>query len=297
MASNASRSRDVRRRLLVVASLFVCSLAGAAFGDPAEPIRVCADPDNLPYSNQELQGFENKIAEIVGQELGRSVSYYWWPHQMGLVRKTLNANQCDVLIAIPKGYDPVLWTKPYYRSTHVMAYLKDRNLGLRTLDDEALKGMKIGVHVNTPPYDVLANRGLAENFTSYRLFFDARDLDPAVRPQRVLEDVVSGALDVAVTWGPLVGYYARKHPAPALEVVPLDDDPTEPMTFEFSMGVRKGDRELKAQLEGVIERRQVEIRKVFEDYGVPLLPLKPPGEQAEQKPPSPGSHKHESSRQ
>jgi mxaJ protein len=288
-----------RRRLLAAVGLLLASgFGGAVFGEePQEPIRVCADPDNLPYSNQQLEGFENKIAEVIGQGLGRPVSYYWWPHQMGLVRKTLRTNQCDVLIAIPKGYDPVLWTKPYFRSTYAMAYRKDRNLGIRSLEDPALKSLKIGVHLNTPPYDVLGNLGLAQNLATYRLYFDARDLDPAVRPQRVLEDMVSGSLDVAVTWGPLVGYFARKHPSPALELVPLEDDRSEPMSFEFSMGVRKGERELKSQLEEVLDRRQAEIRKIFEEYGVPLLPLKPAGDAAERTPPSPGSHKHESSRQ
>jgi mxaJ protein len=277
--------------------LLTCSLAGWASDDQGEPIRVCADPDNLPYSNQDLQGFENKIAEIVAQDLGTRVSYYWWPHQRGLVRNTLQADACDVLIAIPKGYDPVLWTKPYYRSTHALAYRKDRNLGLRSLDDPGLKGLRIGVHVNTPPYDVLANHGLAENLVRYNLFFDARDADPSVRPQRMLDDVLSGAVDVAVAWGPLVGYFARQHPSPALEVVPLSDDPSQPMAFEFSMGVKKGNRELKSRLEGALDRKQAEIRRIFEDYGVPLLALKPPRESAEDKRPPPGSHKHDSQSQ
>jgi mxaJ protein len=274
--------------------LLVCSLAGSASGDQGEPIRVCADPDNLPYSNQDLQGFENKIAQVVAQELGASLDYYWWPAQMGLVRNTLQRDHCDVLVSIPKGYDPVLWTKPYYRSTYVLAYRNDRKLNVRSLDDPALKGLKIGGHINTPPYAALANRGLAANLVSYRLFFDARDLDPAVRPQRVLEDVLSGAVDVAVAWGPTAGYFAREHPSPALEIVPLGDDPSEAMTFEFSMGVKKGNRELKTRLEGVLDRREAEIRRIFEDYGVPLLPLKPPPESAEQKPSPPGSHKHDS---
>ena len=273
--------------------LLVCGLAGAASGEQGEPIRVCADPDNLPYSNRELQGFENKIGEVIAQELGASLDYYWWPHQRGLVRNTLQAGQCDVLIGIPNGYDPVLWTKPYYRSGYVLAHRGDRKLGLRSLDDPALKGLRIGVHVNTPPYDALANRGLAENLVSYRLFFDARVLDPSVRPQKVLEDVLSGAVDVAVAWGPLVGYFTREHPSPALEVVPLGDDASVPMSFEFSMGVKKGNRELKTRLEGALDRREADVRRILADYGVPLLPLKPPGEVVKEKRPPPGSHEHD----
>ena len=275
------------------ALLLVCGLAAAASGEQGEPIRVCADPDNLPYSNRELQGFENKIAEVIGQELGASLDYYWWPAQMGLVRNTLQRDRCDVLISIPKGYDPVLWTKPYYRSTYVLAYLSDRKLGLRSLDDAALKGLRIGVHVNTPPYDALANRGLAENMVSYRLFFDPQDPDPSRRPEKVLVDVLSGAIDVAVAWGPMVGYFARQHPSPALEMVPLGDDSSEAMTFEFSMGVKKGNRELKTRLEGALDRREADVRRILADYGVPILPLKPPGESAAEKRVPPGSHKHD----
>lgn len=273
--------------------LLVCGLAAAASGEQGEPIRVCADPNNLPYSNRELQGFENKIAAVIGQELGASLDYYWWPAQMGMVRNTLQKDRCDVLISIPKGYDPVLWTKPYYRSTYVLAYRSDRKLGLHSLDDATLKGLRIGVHVNTPPYDALANQGLAENIVSYRLFFDPQDPDPSRRPEKVLQDVLSGGIDVAAAWGPTVGYFARQHPSPALEMVPLGDDSSEAMTFEFSMGVKKGNRELKTRLEGALDRREADIRRILTDYGVPLLPLKPPGAPPEGKPAPPGSHKHD----
>jgi len=274
--------------------LLVCGLAGAASGEQGEPIRVCADPDNLPYSNRELQGFENKIGEVIAQELGASLDYYWWPAQMGLVRNTLQRDRCDVLISIPKGFDPVLWTKAYYRSTYVLASRSDRMLGLRSLNDPALKTLRIGVHVNTPPYDALANRGLAEKMVGYRLFFDPQDPDPSRRPEQVLQDVLSGAVDVAVAWGPMVGYFARRHPLPALEMVPLGDDGSEAMTFEFSMGVKKGNLELKTQLEGALDRREADVRRILADYGVPILPLKPPEESSEQKPSPPGSHKHDS---
>jgi mxaJ protein len=276
--------------------LLVGGLAGAASGEQGEPIRVCADPDNLPYSNTELQGFENKIADVVARELGTSLTYFWWPAQRGMIRHTLQVDQCDVLISIPKGYDPVLWTKPYYRSSYVLAYRADRKLALRSLDDAALKGLRIGVHVNTPPFDALANRGLAENIVNYRLFFDPEDPDPAKRPDKVLEDVLSGAVDVAIAWGPTVGYFVKKHPS-ILEVVALDDDAKVPMSFEFSMGVHKGNRELKARLEAVLDKREADIRSILADYGVPLLPLKPPGETPDQKRAPPGSHQHNSDNQ
>ena len=127
---------------------------------------------------------------------------------------------------------------------------------------------------------------------SYRLFFDA-NLDSSLRPQKVLEDVLSGAVDVAVAWGPLVGYFTRQHPSSALEVVPLGDDASVPMSFEFSMGVHKGNRELKTRLEGALDRREADVRRILADYAVPLLPLKPPGEALEEKQAPPGSHKHD----
>jgi mxaJ protein len=287
-----SRTQSAGRWLLAPGVLLLlCGLAPASWADQGEPLRVCADPDNLPYSNRDLQGFENKIAEVVAKDLGVELKYYWWPHQRGLVKNTLQANECDVLIGIPKGFDPVLWTRPYYRSGYVMTYLSDRKLALKSLDDPSLKKLRIGVHANTPPYDALANRGLAENLVIYRLFFDARAAD-SIRPQQVLEDVVSGAVDVAAGWGPLVGYFIRQHPSPALEVVALSDDASLPMTFEYSMGVRKDARALKAQLEETLNRKDADIRGILADFGVPLLPLKPPGESVE-KPPPAGSHHHD----
>lgn len=283
-----------RRRWLLSSNvlLLVCFLAGASSGNQGESIRVCADPDNLPYSNRELQGFENKIGEVIAQELGASLDYYWWPAQMGLVRNTLQRDRCDVLISIPQGYDPVLWTKPYYRSTYVLAYRSDRKLGLRSLDDPALERLRIGVHVNTPPYDALANRGLAENMVSYRLFFDPQDPDRSRRPEKVLQDLLSGAIDVAAAWGPLVGYFMKQHPS-TLGVVSLEDDAKMPMSFEFSMGVRKGNRELKARLEGALDRREADITRILADYGVPLLPLNPRGASVDEQPAPPGSHRHD----
>jgi mxaJ protein len=271
--------------------LLMCGLAGASSGNQGEPIRVCADPSNLPYSNREGQGFENKIAEVVAKELGTGLSFFWWPAQMGQIRHTLNVDQCDLLISIPKGFDPVMWTKPYYRSTYVLASRLDRKLGLRSLDDAALKALKIGAHVNTPPYAALANRGLAANLVSYRLFFDPQDPDPTRRPEQVLRDVLSGAVDVAVAWGPMVGYFAKQNPS-TLEVVPLEDDPGLPMSYEFSMGVRRGNRELRARLEEVLDRRAAEVRKILDDYGVPLLSLKPPAAAPDEKKAPPEGHRH-----
>jgi mxaJ protein len=251
----------------VVLSGFVST---PVFGDDPKSFRVCADPDNLPYSNQQGQGFENKIAELVARELAMPLAYYWWPHQRGLVRNTLRADRCDVLIGIPKGYDPVLWTRAYYRSAYVIAYPKDRGLHIRSLDAPALRQVRIGVHRNTPPEEALAQRGILQNVVCYSLFYDPRD-SSGDRPGKLVMDLVAGDIDVGVAWGPLVGYFAKKLNAP-LEIIPVTGDSRLPLAFEISMGVKKGNDALKSQLEQVLDRRQSEINRVLEDYGVPLIP-------------------------
>ena len=265
----------------VVAALGACALLAAA-ARPMVPVhaqspalRVCGDPDNLPYSNERLEGFENRIAAVVAAELGATPVYTWWPHQRGLVRNTIDAGTCDVIFGVPEGLDFVLWTKPYYRSSYVLAYRADRGYDFRSLDAPALRQLRIGVHVNTPPEESLARRGLLDNVATYSLFFDPRgDRD---RPRKLLDDLVAGTVDVAVAWGPLAGHAARTLNA-TLELVPLADEPGVPLSFDISMGVAKGNEVLKGRLEAAIDRRQSEILAILEEYGVPLVPPGgPPG--------------------
>ena len=238
-------------------------------------LRVCGDPDNLPYSNERLEGFENRIAAVVAAELGATPVYAWWPHQRGLVRNTIDAGTCDVIFGVPEGLDFVLWTKPYYRSSYVLAYRADRGYDFRSLDAPALRQLRIGVHVNTPPEESLARRGLLDNVATYSLFFDPRgDRD---RPRKLLDDLVAGTLDVAVAWGPLAGHAARTSDA-QLELAPLADEPGVPLSFDISMGVAKGNEALKGRLEAAIDRRRAEILAILDEYGVPLVPAGgPPG--------------------
>ena len=232
-------------------------------------LRVCGDPDNLPFSNERLEGFENRIAAVVAAELGATPAYAWWPHQRGLVRNTIDAGTCDVIFGVPEGLDFVLWTKPYYRSSYVMAYRSDRGYDLRSLDAPELQRLRIGVHINTPPEESLARRGLLDNVSTYSLFFDPRgDRD---RPRKLLDDLVAGTVDVAVAWGPLAGYAATTSNVP-LALVPLEDEPGVPLSFDISMGVAKGNDELKSRLETAIDRRRTEILAILEEYGVPLVP-------------------------
>lgn len=241
----------------------------------ASELRVCGDPSNLPFSNEKLEGIENKIADVIAKDLGMTVNYFWWPHQRGVVKRVLNAGHCDVMLGIPKGYDLVTWTKPYYRTGYVMAYRKDRKLGLRTLDDPRLKTLKVGVQVNTPPHEALAQRGIAgDNVVAYQLMFDS-NFHAEDYPGKLVEDLIAGEIDVGLVWGPIAGYFAAKKGAP-LEVVLIEDRPGGPrFAFDISMGVKKGNKELRDRLEQALVRKHDEIEQILRDFGVPLVPLVP----------------------
>lgn len=262
-------------RRIIIASAFavmmLLPLAGQALGSHLTQLKVCGDPDNMPFSNKKSEGFENKIAEVIAKELGAELTYFWWPHQRGLVRRALRPGLCDVMISIPQGWGQVLWTKPYYRSAYVLIYPKNRGLRIASLDDPILKRLKIGVYINTPPAEALANRDIRTNVVGYSLFNSA----PTERSDKIIKDLVAGEIDVVLDWGPMAGYTVKQlNGASPLEVVLLDGgEPGLPFTFEFSMGVKEGNKELKAEIEEAISKRYAEIRKILEEYGVPLLPL------------------------
>ena len=157
----------------VVATVVTYALLIGPVFTQSPSLRVCGDPDNLPFSNEKLEGFENKIAAVIAAELGATPTYAWWPHQRGLVRNTIDAGTCDVIFGVPEGLDFVLWTKPYYRSSYVMAYRNDRGYDFRSLDAPELKQLRIAVYTNTPPEESLARRGLLDNVSTYSLFFDS----------------------------------------------------------------------------------------------------------------------------
>jgi mxaJ protein len=261
-------------------------VAGARAEDKDEKVlRVCGDPNNMPFSNEKREGLENQIAALVAQDLGWQLEYVWWPHQRGLVKRVLDTERCDVLIGIPKGYDLVGWTKPYYRTGYVIAYQKDRiPAGVRSLDDPILKTLKVGVQVNTPPHLALGERGMVgDNVVAYQLMFDP-NYHPEDYPGRQIEDLIAGRIDVALVWGPLAGYFQKKKGAESLVLVPIEspgrgdmgkkgEEKGLPFAFDMSMGVRKANTALKARLEQVLDRKQGEIKAILEDFGVPLLPL------------------------
>ena len=257
--------------------LVLCLLwAPSGLAQDKKPFRVCADPENMPFSNRNLEGFENKIAALVAKELGTTLSYVWWGQRQGFIRNTMNATlqeaRCDVVIGVPAGYDLVQTTKPYYRSTYVFVYPRGRGLQIRSLDDPILKKIKIGVHLigddytNPPPVHELAKRGIVDNVVGFDTFYSAQN-----PPSRIVDAVAAGTVDAAIVWGPAAGYFAGRQTVP-LELIPVPSGKMDlPSAFDISMGVRPGDNTLKAQLEKVLERRQVEIRKVLTDYRVPLV--------------------------
>ena len=268
----------MKRRRIAILGLLATAAAllatgSAATGDGSKELRVCGDPNNMPFSNEKREGIENKIAEVVAKELGLRVTYTWWPHQRGLVKRVLNTGRCDVMVGIPRGYDPVLWTKPYYRTGYVIAYRKG-GVRIRSLDDPALRRVKVGVQINTPPHDALGRRGIVgDNVVGYQLMFDS-NFHPEEYPGKVVEDLIAGRIDVALVWGPIAGYFQKKKRAP-IKLVAIDDKDAAGARFAFdiSMGVRKADKELRARLDEALARRHDDITKILEDYGVPLLPL------------------------
>jgi mxaJ protein len=241
---------------------------------PADALRVCADPNNLPFSNRSGEGFENKIAELLAQEMKVRLEYTWWPQRRGFLRNTLKAGLCDVVIGVPSSLEMALTTAPYYRSSYVFVYRKDRGLKIGSFDDAALRNLKIGVQmigddfINTPPAHALTNRGLAENIHGFMVYGDYSKEMPA---SSIIDAVSKGEVDVAVVWGPMAGYFAKRVRA-ALEVVPVKpeiDQPFLPFVYDISVGVRRGETEFRDRIEEILQRRRPEIQNLLKEYGVP----------------------------
>lgn len=231
--------------------------------------RVCADPDNLPYSNKDGEGFENKIAELLADQLEREVTYTWYPSTIGFVRNTLAARVCDVVIGTTIVNELMQNTNPYYRSTYALIQRSDAEAKVTDLDDPALKDMRIGGVANTPPITLLAKRGLVGNLAPYQLVADTRYDHPATD---MVEDVESGEIDIAVVWGPIGGYLAKQADG-ALEVTPLAADEGSPIRLDYriSMGLRRGEPIWKEQLNDLLRDNMPAIEAILFDYGVPLL--------------------------
>ncbi len=231
--------------------------------------RVCDDPHNLPFSNEAGEGFENKIATLLADKLQKPVSYTFYPNTTGFVRNTLNAFRCDVVMGIPQGDDIVQGTNPYYRTAYALVSKEGSGLDqVETLEDPLLKGKHIGIIAGTPPATNLAVNGLIANAKPYPLVVDTRYDQPTLE---MIEDLKKGAIDIAVLWGPIAGYLAKKSDTP-LVVVPLIKETSGPrMVYRIGMGVRHSDQNWKRDLNKLIAENQAEINKILTEFGVPLL--------------------------
>jgi mxaJ protein len=236
-------------------------------------LRVCADPNNLPYSNDRREGFENKLAELVAADLHVRVTYTWWAQRRGYVRNTLRAGKCDVIMGVPTGFGPVLVTRPYYRSTYTFVTRRSTP-PVASFDDPALRRLRVGVQLigdesaNSPPAAALTRRGIVENVTGYTVLGDYREPNP---PSRIVRAVADSEVDVAIVWGPLAGYFARKSPVP-LRVEPVSpeiDLPYLPFVFDMAVGVRRGEAAFRDRIDDVLRRRRREIDRLLAAYGVP----------------------------
>jgi mxaJ protein len=270
------------RKLLVLLSLFAfaCGAKHAAAPAPqAQPhrvLRVCADPNNLPFSNARLEGFENKLAALIARDMHADVQYTWWAQRRGFLRNTLKAHQCDVVMGLPTGVDMAAVTQPYYRSTYVFVSRKDRHLNVTSFDDEILRKLKIGVQLigddgaNAPPAHALAKRGVVGNVRGYTVYGDYTKPNP---PARIVDAVADGEIDLAIVWGPLAGYFAKREPVP-LDIVPVSpqiDLPFLPFVYDIALATRREDTALRQQLETILERRKAEIDRLLASYGVPRV--------------------------
>jgi mxaJ protein len=262
---------------LICPALVLCLLGCGSAPKPSRELRVCADPNNLPFSNRREEGFENRLAKLIATELGASVRYTWWPQRRGFLRNTLSAGKCDLVMGMPFGAERVLTTKPYYRSTYVFVFRKDSHLAITSLDDPALRTLRIGVqlvgddYANTPPVHALSRRGITGNLVGFSVFGDYSQENP---PARIIDAVISRNVDLAVAWGPLAGYFAKRSPV-ALEIVPVSpevDPPGLRFSFDISLAVRPTDVALKEKLDGILERKRPDVERILKNYGVPLVP-------------------------
>ena len=276
-----SRLRTVAMLAAVATAVFVCICArplraqvnesGDLSIELIDPkvLRVCADPRNMPFSDEKGEGFENKLAELIAHKLAKSLAYTWYPQAPGFVRNTLGAYKCDVIMGYPQGNDVVQSTNPYYRTAYALVFRSASGLdGVDTLSDPRLKAKRIGIVAGTPPASLLATNGLMTAAKPYPLVIDTRVDSSAAA---MMKDLAAGDIDAGILWGPMAGYYAMKAKEP-VTVVPLVKERGAPrLAYYITMGVRGADQEWKRQLNRLIGENQPEINRLLASFGVPLL--------------------------
>ena len=262
-------------------SIALCAL-GVIAASASEPLRVCADPNNLPFTNSRGEGFENKLAALLARDLGTRVEYIWFAQRRGFLRNTLSAQKCDVVMGLPADTDAAWTTTPYYRSSYVFVTRRSRNLHIRSFDDPQLRTVRVGVELvgddgaNTPPAHALSRRGIIGNVVGYSVYGDYRTNSP---PSAIIAAVARGDIDVAAAWGPMAGYFAARQPV-ALDVVPVQpqvDGRFLPQTFSIAMATRRRDKARHDRLEQFISERRHQIDAILAAYNVPRLPLREEG--------------------
>jgi mxaJ protein len=267
-------------RFLSAAALICLSAACSAAPEavavaPERVLRVCADPNNLPFSNQRLEGFENRIADVIARELGARLEHVWWAQRRGFVRHTLSAGTCDVIVGVPSRFAPAATTRPYYRSTYVFVTRAGEPVPA-SFDDPLLKRAVVGVQLigddsaNSPPAHALAARGIVRNVRGYSVYGDYRQPNP---PAAIVHAVADGDLDVAVAWGPMAGFFAKQLPEPLTltPVTPETDAASLPFVFDMSMAVARGNDALLAELDRAISNRRDDLDGILREFGVPRV--------------------------
>jgi mxaJ protein len=252
-------------------------LPGMPYRTPTDKeFRVCADPENMPYSNQKGEGFENKIAEVLAKDLGKELSYEFWLDRQGFLRNTINAQRCDVIMGMSTDVDNLRTSKPYYRSGYVFVYRKSSNYNIKDWNSPDLRKGIIGIVGESPPTIALRDNDLMANAHPYRL---QRDLN--FPPSLMIDDLVAGKNDIAIIWGPIGGYFAKQSKEP-LVVVPIPEFKSERNAFDsqkgksefnISVAVRKKDKDRMEMIQGALDRNQSKIMKILDDYGIPHVPV------------------------
>ncbi|MGH7081536.1 MAG: quinoprotein dehydrogenase-associated putative ABC transporter substrate-binding protein [Acetobacteraceae bacterium] len=242
---------------------------GAELVDP-HVFRVCADPHDLPFSNQARDGFENRIAGVIAKDLGKKLGFTWQPQVFGFLRTTLYSYRCDVVMGITQGATTVGNSNAYYRSAYVLIFRPHSGFdGIESLEDTRLKGKRIGIIAGTPPATILAENDLLDHIHSYELSVNTKYFAPS---RTLVQDLEHGKIDIGILWGPIAGYFAsRSHGA--LAIVPLLHESSDgpPMEFSIVMGVREADDAWRRTLNQAIAKSEPEITRILESYGVPLL--------------------------
>jgi mxaJ protein len=245
---------------------------------PLRVLTVCADPNNLPFSNERGEGFENKLAELVAREMGAELKYVWRAQRRGFFRHAFKDDGADVVMGVPAGFERALTTKPYYRSSYVFVTRRIDGPAVKSFDDEVLHKVKVGIQItgedgqNPPPAYALARRGIIDNVVGYTVYGDYAEHNP---PARVVDAVANREVDVAVVWGPLAGYFARQGRVP-LDVSPVSpavEPPGLPFAFSIAVGVRKNGKELREEIDAVLARRHEDVIRILDEYGVPRVPM------------------------